>query len=294
MRLLKIKALVFFIELSILIHKLIITNLLEFLTIFHATLLKRRNKMKINKIRGIGWDVGGWMGTNHGIAICEWERLTNEIHWSGTPAEISLPSNDLLSLKQITAATGTSYEGDADITIIGVDAPLGYPIEYINLLNGQLPQIVKPSKEIENPLAYRATDKEIYNVFGKKPLSAAFDRIGNNATLAMLHTRMWEQEHGFKVYPIRDREVNDDKIIIEVYPALVKKRRDSEVFEEFRPFLPHGVNPGTDAYDACICALYSIALLTEGKVLPKLVKPEEEIKAKVKKEGWIYYFPKKQ
>ncbi|SES12822.1 hypothetical protein SAMN05518684_108172 [Salipaludibacillus aurantiacus] len=30
--------------------------------------------MPFNKVIGIGWDVGGWMGKNHGAAICEWVR----------------------------------------------------------------------------------------------------------------------------------------------------------------------------------------------------------------------------
>ncbi|MDQ0253429.1 putative nuclease with RNAse H fold [Evansella vedderi] len=250
--------------------------------------------MAFDKVIAIGWDVGGWMGSNHGVAICQWDKTSKKISWLGKPTETSITHNSLMSLEQLIQQVDPSFDLDHSsrsntLVVIGVDAPLGYPMAFTKLLNGETPPIVKPQKEIHNPLAYRRTDQEIHNVFGKKPLSAVFDRIGNNATLAILHTRLWEKDNDFIVYPFRERTFKDNRIIIEVYPALVKERRNAEVSEELRQYMPAGIEPGTDAYDASICALYAIAYGTNGTLLPKLVEPPIHLAEESKEEGWIYY-----
>ncbi|MGD7045773.1 hypothetical protein [Jeotgalibacillus proteolyticus] len=250
--------------------------------------------MSFDRVIGIGWDAGGWMGSNHGIAICQWERRTNQIKWIGAPAEISLPVQSLLSIKELTCQVDPFFTfKDTDMKtlfVIGIDAPLGFPAPFHKLLKGEIPDMIKPDKEIYNPFAYRLTDREIYSVFGKKPLSASFDRIGNNATAAMMHSRLWEKEEGFKALPFRETAEYDNRFIIEVYPALVKEKRFEEVHEHLRRFMPKNENPGTDAYDACICALYAVAFGSEGELLPKLAHPPNENEAVIKEEGWIYYF----
>ncbi|UCZ54973.1 DUF429 domain-containing protein [Bacillus shivajii] len=250
--------------------------------------------MSYNKVIGIGWDVGGWMGKNHGVAVCEWNCRTNTIQWRGKPAATSLAENSLTSLEKMVQVCDHEMNVNKDhedtLIAIGIDAPLGYPREFTQLLQGEMPSVTKPKREIDNTLAYRATDQEIHRVFGKKPLSATFDRIGNNATVAMLHARLWEKDHGFKVYPISDQNVDDNRIMIEVYPALLKAKRFEEVFEPYREFMPAGTEVGTDAYDACICALYAIAFGTNGALLPNLAHPPKHLKERVKEEGWVYYF----
>ncbi|WP_088035472.1 DUF429 domain-containing protein [Evansella clarkii] len=249
--------------------------------------------MNYTKVIGIGWDVGGWMGTNHGIAVCSWDTASKKVSWHGTPFETGLPDSGILSLDKLLSGSEIDENLLADndtLTVIGIDAPLGFPAEFINLLNGQPSQIVRPEKEIFNPLAYRAADQEIYERFRKKPLSASFDRIGNNATLAIAHARRWERENNFTVYPTKIEEADMNRIIIEVYPALVKSRRDGDAAEWMIKHIPGNVFPGTDAYDACICALYAIALGSDGQLLPKLKRPPEHLKDLVMQEGWIYYF----
>lgn len=207
---------------------------------------------------------------------------------------MSIPDNKLMSLEQLAQPVDPSFNmsniEEDTLVVIGVDAPLGFPSAFIKLLNGGRPAVMKPAKEIDNPLAYRFTDREMYRVFGKKALSAAYDRIGNNATAAMLHTRLWQEEHEFKTYPFDDPWAEDNKIIIEVYPALVKEKRFEEVHNYLREFFPSNTASGTDAYDACICAIYAIAFGMSGKVLPSLQGPPTDRKEEVKEEGWIYYF----
>nr|WP_246407132.1 DUF429 domain-containing protein [Geomicrobium halophilum] len=231
------------------------------------------------------------MGSNHGVAICEWEPKTNVVYWRGAPTEISIPKKGWLSLQQLVDVVDQTINIQSNKNIvIGVDAPLGYPKEFVRLLHGKTKSMQKPEKEIYNPLAYRYTDQVIYSRLGKKPLSAAFDRIGNNASVAMFHTQLWEKEHNFKIEPFGHTDNNHDRFIIETYPALAKETQQSAVNKSLRKYLPSYVKVGTDAYDACICALYAVAYRTDGALLPKLEHPPEHAKQVAKEEGWIYYF----
>lgn len=245
---------------------------------------------KFKRVIGIGWDVGGWMGHNHGVAICEWKQGEQVVQWMGVPAEISIPHGGLLTFENLAAAVDPELNVanlEDTLIVIGVDAPLGFPAQFTRLLAGETPAVIKPTKEIENGLAYRFTDQEIYRIFGKKPLSASFDRIGNNSSAAIIHTRNWEQDFSFKLYPMRAAEPGDDRIIIEVYPALVKAQRFLDAHPGLAKHLP-SIQPGTDAYDACLCALYALAFATGGELLPRLQGPPQD--HYIKDEGWIYYF----
>ena len=73
--------------------------------------------------------------------------------------------------------------------MIGIDAPLGWPAEFVRLV-GRAPNHARPylppaGGEFESRLAYRYTDRAVHRRCGKKPLSAAFDKLGNNATKAI-------------------------------------------------------------------------------------------------------------
>ncbi|MCV5480433.1 hypothetical protein OFN48_34325, partial [Escherichia coli] len=68
---------------------------------------------------------------------------------------------------------------------LGIDAPLAFPRALRDLLNGQPHSCAVPEREIDNPYAYRDCERWLYQQYGKKPLSATFDRLGNNATLAL-------------------------------------------------------------------------------------------------------------
>lgn len=245
-----------------------------------------------NRVIGIGWDVGGWMGTNHGVAICEWEKEENTVHWLGEPREISIPKDGVLKLSDITKSVYPDFDIDSyknTLVVIGIDAPLGFPIHFKRLLSGEEITIVRPKKEIQNELAYRFTDRWIHEEHGKKPLSASFDRLGNNATLAMLHMKKWEKENGFKTYPFSASTPSDHRVMIEVYPALLKASKYAEAINGIKPYLPK-IEPGTDAYDACLCALYAIAFGTNGIFFPTLEHPP--VHEQVREEGWIYSFSK--
>ena len=68
---------------------------------------------------------------------------------------------------------------------LGIDAPLAFPRALADLLAGWGSGFPVPQREIDNPYAYRDCERWLYQHYGKKPLSATFDRLGNNATLAL-------------------------------------------------------------------------------------------------------------
>ena len=137
---------------------------------------------------GIGWDVRGWQGSAQAVAVVGWQAESNRLHWLGVSPLFRLSSRvapDLaallrpalqneLTLMQVEACPQLAF---------GIDAPLAFPRALRDLLNGQPHSCAAPEREIDNPYAYRDCERWLYQQYGKKPLSATFDRLGNNATL---------------------------------------------------------------------------------------------------------------
>lgn len=247
----------------------------------------------------LGWDVGGWMGKKQGIAACLIDG--NNIRWAGTAQSLSFLSDIQrmeapLPLQSILHKIDPSLEVWAETgeICIGVDAPLGWPRAFEQMICGnETAGKLSFQKEIDNPYAYRLTERHIRRLFGKKPLSAVFDRIGNNASLAILHARRWNRENSIERLPFDSLE-HTKRSLIEVYPALVKSSSRSEAREEIRPYLPSGIQAGGDDYDAVLCALYAASLIRP-KAVPGLAplngpgKKDAELEKIIRKEGWIYY-----
>lgn len=241
---------------------------------------------------GIGWDVGGWMGSNHGLAVCEWKMSEQNVLWHGSPVSTSLPKDRLMRIGDLLSVTESRLSiTDSDRVTVGIDAPLGYPDAFQKLLGEQEhASVTRPEREIDNPYAYRLTDRLIHSRFTKKPLSASFDRIGNNATVALSHAAEWQKE-GFRRMPHEEAAYgNSLRQLIEVYPALVKTGRYKEAAEPFRSLMPPDLEVGTDAYDAAICALYALAFsIPEPSRLLELERPTERDMPLARTEGWIYH-----
>ena len=175
--------------------------------------------------------------------------------------------------------------------VLAIDAPLAFPRAFRDLLNGaDVPPFAPDSPEINNPLAYRQSDRRIFEVFGKKPLSASFDKLGNNATVAMVLARRLARRHGAKVVPFDEVEERAHSII-EVYPALAKVPKDTCCFPPMQRLLPPGVIAGTDESDAAICAVLALAFAARGTYaeLPSLGGPDDASLVAAREEGWIYY-----
>ena len=225
------------------------------------------------------------MGKKHGIAAVEWEK--GELNWLMNPAATQLPSSGIFTpadfYKDIDQTVGDS------IVVFGVDAPLGYPTAYRRLVSGDCLLIEKPGGEIDNVFAYRETERHVFQTFKKKPLSATFDKLGNNTSLAITTVRRWAAEHNFLLQPSSASGLSNREII-EVYPGLIKTKEFFDVYNCMIQLIPSGVETKSDAFDAAICALLALSYGLAGKspLLPELVGPPSSWD-KENSEGWIYY-----
>jgi predicted nuclease with RNAse H fold len=252
--------------------------------------------MDFKRVIGIGWDVGGWMGNKQGVAAVMWKVGSQELEWLGTPTQFSLPIGSLFSTQMLIEEAvdkNNTKMLEESLVVIGIDAPLGFPADFVQLVSGETVECFRPQREIDNKLAYRDTDRHIYNELdNKKPLSATFDKLGNNCTVAVCHINKWCKEDGYSIHPMTNNPI-DKKIIIEVYPALVKPSQLGEVKSPLKELLPKNIPYPSDAYDAAICAIMAVAYGADGKFLqlPKLVHPPDHLDSVIK-EGWIYHFPR--
>lgn len=231
------------------------------------------------------------MGRANAFAVVSWNGTMGKLNWLMKPARLAIPSDDEFSLEYVLTFgnldTGQILSSNL---VIGVDAPLGFPSEYSSLVAGAIGPDRRPNREIDSSLGYRATERWVFDTFGKKPLSAPFDRLGNNATLAIATIRRWKRQYGFAVLPFDDD--NGHRVIIEVYPKLLEQKVFNGIRDSVCSNIPAGIQPNTDEYDACLAALNAIALRTaEGGVpLPRLVGPTDEHIPAAKSEGWIFCF----
>lgn len=179
--------------------------------------------------------------------------------------------------------------------VLAIDALLGFPAAFSDLLaKHAIPAVDPNAGEIENRLAYRDTDRRIHEIFNRKPLSASFDKRGNNTSVAMVHLNRLRERGLIRVRPF-DEPKNGIPTAIEVYPAVVKgrKRPGTEALahcnDVMHALLPDDVQRGTDECDACLCALLALAYGHAGTTpsLPALEGPPSG--DAFAREGWIYY-----
>ncbi|MBY5920942.1 DUF429 domain-containing protein [Ferrimonas balearica] len=240
----------------------------------------------------IGWDVGGWQGKKQAVAVAAWRRGDKAVTWLGISPAFSLSQRAPLSLDTLLSPAGVSVDvvAKAKQVTIGIDAPLAYPLAFKRLLAGEPVLDTAPQAEIDNPLAYRDCERWVHWTFGKKPMSPVFDRLGNNATVAMsaLHAL---RRQGYSVLPQDADEAI--RAVIEVYPALLKDAAESASPAKpmFRPFLPDPVPQTGDVYDAALAALvalgHGLCALGEEEALslPCILGPAPGY---VRDEGWVY------
>lgn len=243
----------------------------------------------MSSVIGIGWDVGGWHGKGNAVVALRWTGGRVESLGDGCKP---LPA-DLCSLsefvKHFCGDAAASALGSAALVVVGIDAPLGFPNAFRELLADPAGARVSPnptSAFLENPLAFRKTDREIAQRFpSKAPLSAAFDKLGNPATVAMLYARRWTEGSG----PVVGRETQlapREPVAIEVYPALSKQEPQRAAFARaaYRSALADRA-PDTHVYDAAIAAILALGwAIGDDAVLPRLA-----VTASEPGEGAIWY-----
>lgn len=237
---------------------------------------------------GIGWDAGGWQGNKQAVAVVSWMTGAASVDWLGVSPAFALSRRLPLSLNSLLApALGGNPLPSATRIAWAVDAPLAFPSALRDLVCGQGPVLQQvPDSELDNPYAYRASERWLARQYGRKPMSATFDRLGNVATLAMSLLPVW-QAAGYRLLP--QQQADADLAVLETWPALMKPARQQAAIAPFAQLLPAEVVPGSDRYDAALCALVALASASQDTcpLLPPLVKPVDSVPAS---EGWIYHF----
>lgn len=216
-----------------------------------------------------------------------------EIEWAGGGAtvrrlETGLEDRDLLGM----------IDG-ADK--VGVDAPFGWPDEFVEAVTAHRDLEAWPGRDIENQtdfrrrLAFRATDRAVVTV--RRPLSVSTDRIGVTTMRCALLLDL-----------AGERDRSGAGKLVEVYPAaaLVRWLFPTDPYKaakglknlghlasEVRKRLPYlrfqsngseeRFERNDDAFDAVIAALVARAValgLTAG--------PPEKLREQASREGWIH------
>ena len=239
---------------------------------------------------GIGWDVRGWQGNAQAVAVVGWQARECQLHWLGVSPLFRLssrvaPDLDALLRPALQDEMGLMQVLACPQLALGIDAPLAFPRALADLLGGRGAECAVPQREIDNPYAYRDCDRWLHQQYGKKPLSATFDRLGNNATLAL---SMLPRLADLQLVPTWVPEA--ERAVLEVYPALAKVGgKASAARGEIAAHLPAGLVPGTDPYDAALCALMALQYAAKGSVslLPPLLGVPEGFPLD---EGWVYHF----
>lgn len=245
-------------------------------------------------VLSIGWDVRGWRGSKQAVAALRLEGGASKTEWLNVSGYFQFRQGEAVEMASLLSAfNGAAVQeavSDVDQIVIAIDAPLAFPDEFRRHLNDPQSAPVPAESEIENRLAYRDCERWVADQFWK-PLSAAFDKLGNNATLAMALARNLRRD-GFGVIPFDSGDF--DRRVLEVYPGIVKeaKRRDAAAIPPVHHLLPDGLEPSTDRYDAAICAVLGLVFATGGAQvgLPDVAHPPDDF-PRTDTERWIYGLP---
>ena len=250
--------------------------------------------MNTKPVIAIGWDVRGWRGSDQAVAILSFDTGSSTPHWLGVSGGFRLEPGEPPGLHSLVGQVPGDPLAGLDLTgaavVVGIDAPLAFPSRFVSLMKSEsVSGYCPPGREIDNVFAYRDCERWIFEQHARKPLSATFDRLGNNATLAMCMAQALGEE-GFQVVP---RQAGaSGRAVIEVYPG-ISKRGNKKIDRAITPVerhMPVDLVPGTDQYDAAICAILAAVYAGKGRGLglPDLVGLQPGYGPD---EGWIYGLP---
>lgn len=258
----------------------------------------------------LGWDVGGWEGSKDGLAALQWSK-PGQLQLLAAPTKTRLKpqiaAGELTFERMLALCADTA---SADRPVLGIDAPLGWPAEFTRLVADEPadPPFYLPAEngEINNHLAYRISDRIVYQLSGKKPMSAVFDRLGNNATKAVTACRLLLANNDNTILATGRMPVAQH-VIIEVYPALWKRHasKASRLNNKAAQALTNCDLPpaGSDERDAVLAALTAACYDNQARGLqrnlPALYTADEhtapsdrdDLASVIASECWTY-FPK--
>lgn len=232
----------------------------------------------------LGWDVGAWhcqggasrdalvMLTDDGGSLRSvgkpWRGNLRAVYNKGSGSAL------LVELLRLVDAEGYRWR---EITL-AIDAPLGWPTGFRQLLDGAYPDMI-PEQKGHNPLLMRETERWLY-AHGHRPLSAVQDLIGSQSTKGMAFISalgLCVTRPGIWATRLGETRVT----AIEAYPSPCKHSQSIRTARTaLESALPSTANP--DLQDAQTCAILG-ALFT---LYPELLaNPIATIDAR---EGWIW------
>jgi len=233
----------------------------------------------MNDMVFIGWDVGGWHGQKNSLAVIDIKGQLVE----GFPTTIDNIRDEEAFIEMINHFPKF---------VLGIDSPLRFPKAFKDLLNDSFKgSIDENCKMINNPLAYRYTDKKIHQVFKKHPLSASFDKLGNPATVAMYYINKFKEQLECSILPFDTKSENRN--VIEVYPAILESDvffKQKEILKSYNKMMAKVKTSDereitSDERDAIKAAFIALAVYKNGfKTYADAGKDLSE--------GWIYYVAK--
>lgn len=206
----------------------------------------------------------------------------------------------LISL-QLGVTDNLIVEASATIDKLGIDCPLGWPIEFVEFVKnhsnlGSLYLAVDGGMDFRRRLSYRETDRRVRLKTGRWPLSVSTDRLGLTAMRAAgLLGRL--QSTGIQI----DR--SGSEVVVEVYPGATLRlwgfetrgyRASPEIREKLltdiqvsAPWLDFSefsslMIKSCDAFDAVIAAM-----ATRSACLGFYDPPTASQLAQARIEGWI-------
>ena len=193
-----------------------------------------------------------------------------------------------------------------DVDVVGVDAPLGWPVAFVEAVAAQNQFRPWPGANDRSTLTHRDTDRAIRQHGFGTPLSVSADRLGSVAMRGALLQRSWAESIWSGAAP-RD----GSGALVETYPAAAlrawsieyggyKDRRHPIAAADVRrgmiEAIAAAVGPWLDldpigsrcitsdhALDALVCALVAVASKTAATHQP----PDDKRKT-ARVEGWIH------
>jgi hypothetical protein len=236
----------------------------------------------------VGWDVGAWYcrGKSRDALVALSGTSMANLTVVGTPFWNNLRASlNAGSTPQLLLQALALQHPHADF-VVAIDTPLGWPVEFFDLVAGRLPFSTVPATAINNRLLHRETELRLNTLGFKKPLSSVTDMIGSQSTKGIFFLRKTSlravSEGVWK---------GSDCTAIETYPAPVKTSRSlgalfGPLFGQppISSFLAPRKNATSDVEDALWCALVAAAWSLQ----PTLLVPPPSPSPRVMTEGWIW------
>ena len=250
---------------------------------------------KNSKCLGIGWDVGGWRGNKNAVAMAMWNGTG--VDWVAVKRR-KLPGVGATFAEFLEHFLGSEAKlrleqaVDRKVPVVlAIDAPLGLPTAFVDSLkhpaDTQFESDFAKGGFIDNPLAFRETDRTVAEIFEKTPLSATFDKLGNPASVARWYVQQWTRTGARPSFKMMVKKGKPPFSLIEVYPALAKEmpQKASAPCTGYRKSIKRAAPKNEDEKDAMLCALIALAYRRgDGRKLPKLC-----VAGGNKDEGAIWY-----